>query len=383
MSTIIATILLLASFYFKLTVVFFTAVFILLLIYANMLYLKRVGDKLILINEKTRTKLFTNDRGEWLLTFENRGLPVMNGELRIFYNDVVSPEDKRIEERQANYEMNIPFSINYKQRKEIRLPFIANKRGLAKIRKIELHIPHFFGLGEAILQYKYLTKQEVLVYPVTIPVMNKKIMNSNRPGDSQASQSLFEDHLSPAGTRNYVYSDSFNRIHWKASARNQQLQTKIYDHTAEKGWNISLNISVSHSVSKQMEELISSAAELAYFFQKNDISYSICVNLRVNSSTPFLYIPFGKGKEHLQKVLEMLAVADRHGSIYPYDKMLSFYARHLPRQPYFLHGGQKQPKAQNLLDKIQKNGASLFQLHTNNQTATIGQLSLTVKDVHA
>ncbi|MEX3714266.1 DUF58 domain-containing protein [Cytobacillus horneckiae] len=379
--SLLSIVLLFASFYFQSALVFFSAVFILLLLYANSFYLKHVGGKLLFIDERKRTRHFPNDEGQWAIIMENKGLPIMSGHLKITFNQVVRPIDENLNARQEHYEMSIPFSINYKERKEIIIPFITNKRGMAKLRKVELHLPHFFGLGETILQYKYLTKQEVLVYPRAISVKNKSVFLTNKQGESYAKHSLFEDSLSPAGTRNYVNTDSFNQIHWKASAKNQQLQTKIYDRTNETGWNISLNIAVSHSISKKMEELISSAADLAYFFEKNDIQFSVCINIRATNHIPFLYIPAGKGKEHLQKVLELLAIADSHGSIYPYEKMLSYYGRHLQQQPFFLHGGFLSDKAASIFHEMNTKGYSIYHLQTTKQSATIIQHSLPKKEV--
>ncbi|MEH7121848.1 DUF58 domain-containing protein [Bacillus sp. JJ1532] len=359
---VLAVFLIFSSFYFQSFLIFFLAVFLLLFVFANSFYLKHVGKKLYLENLKLRNKFFPQENGEWVLVFENKGLPIMKGQLRVYFDDQVAPLDGFGDKRLTKYEVNLPMSLNYNQRTIVKIPFKTIKRGVAKIRTIELQIPHFFGLGETVLEYKFLFLPEALVYPLPFPVKNKGLFLSVRPGESPASFSLYEDFLSPAGTREYVSSDSFNRIHWKASARMQTLQTKIYDRVAETGWHLSLNIANGHAISSQIEEFISSAAELAYYSAKQQIPFSLCINIRVAGSIPFYYIPAGVGNEQLQKVLEALAYVNPYSSAYPYEKMLSFYSRHLTNQPFFIHGGHRSTQSDELLRLFKQKGTSVLEL---------------------
>lgn len=368
---ILATILFFASFYFQSWLVFLTAVMILIFIFANSFYLKHIGKHLYFENTLQRNKFFPEEKGEWVLTFANKGYPIMKGNVRIYFDDNVEPIDGFGQKRSGQFELNIPFSLNYNQISTLKIPFTTRKRGVAKIRRIEWHIPHFFGLGETVLEYKSLVMQEALIYPLPIPVINMRSFLSARPGESFVSHSLYEDYLSPAGTREYVYSDSFKRINWKASAKMQTLQTKVFDSVAEVGWHLSLNLADKHAITNKLEQLLSSVAELAYFFTKQNIPYSLCINMRFAGTIPFYYIPAGSGKEQLQKVLEALAIVDQQPSIYPYEKMLSFYYHHLAPQPYHIHGGESSPRSEELFSLIQKRGATLLELYPNDKDAVL------------
>lgn len=382
LTVILAVFLFFLSFYIQSFLVLFLAVFLLLFIFANSFYLKHVGKKLYLENVKERNKFFPQENGEWILVFENKGLPIMKSRLRVYFDDQVAPLDGFGDKRLTKFEVNLPISLNYNQKTIVKIPFQTIKRGVAKIRTVELHVPHFFGLGETVLEYKYLFLQEALVYPLPIPVNNKDLFLTARPGESSVSHSLYEDHLSPAGTREYVSSDSFNRIHWKASARMQSLQTKIYDRVAETGWHLSLNIANGHAISSQIEGLISGAAELAYYSAKQQIPFSLCINIRVAGSIPFYYIPAGIGKEQLQKVLEALAYINPYSSAYPYDRMLSFYSRHLTNQPYFIHGGNRSTQSDELLRIFNHKGISLLELALEEGLeATLLQMHFPLKEV--
>lgn len=380
-SGIVAGVLFFASFYLQSWLVFFLAVVLLILIYLNSFYLKHIGKQLSFDNVKQRNKFFPDDKGEWILQFENKGLPIMKGIVRIYFDDIVSPVDGFGEKRLTKYEIKIPVSLNFNQKNVVKIPFTAKKRGVAKIRTIEWHIPHFFGLGETILEYKNLVMQEALVYPLPISVRNMNSFLSERSGESLVPHSLYEDYLSPAGTREYVYSDSFNRINWKASARMQSLQTKVYDRVAETGINISLNIAEGHSITSKLEQLLSSAAELVYFFSRNHIPFSLCINMRIAGAIPFYYISAGTGKEQLQKALEALAMVDYHSYTLPYEKMLSFYERHLTAQPYFLHGGKMTVHTTDLLKRLCDKGAFLLELQLADNEAVLMPIPLRAKAV--
>lgn len=379
-SGLLATFLLFVSFYFQSLLLFFLAAFILLLIYLNSLYLKHIGKRLHFENVKVRKKCFPKEEGMIVLQFENNGLPIMKGNVKIVFDDIISPVDGFGSPHFAKYEVNIPLSLNYHQQNIIKIPFTAEKRGLAKIWSIEISIPHFFGLGETVLQYKHLVMQEVLVYPISTTVKYLNSFLSSRPGDSFVPHSLYDDFLSPAGTRDYVYSDSFNRINWKASAKMQTLQTKVFDRTAETGWTLSLNIAHGHSILSELEELLSSAAQIAYFSTKNHIPFSLCINVRKAGKVPFYYIPPGTGKEQLEKVLEVLAMVKAYSYTIPYEKMLGFYYRHLAVQPYFIHGGNRSSLDEQLFKLISHKGTELLELKLMEEEALLIQLPV-IKDV--
>jgi uncharacterized protein (DUF58 family) len=368
-----------ASFFFQSWLAFFVGVFIVMLLSFNHLYKLKVGEGLLFDNKKVREKYFPGEEGEWVLDFHNKGVPIMKAKLSVSFHDSVTPHAQLANKKSSIYEVTVPFSISYKQKMSMTIPFTAEKRGTSRISKMELMISHFFGLGETILEKNFHSMQEALVYPKTLNVHNKQSLLTSKQGESPVSLSLFEDTLSPAGTREYHYSDSFNRIHWKASARRQSLQTKLYDKVTENGWNIAINIGDDTFITDHLEEILSGAADLAYFYVKQNIPFSVCINIRQVGITPFYYIMPGTGREHLQKVLEAIALIDVHTSVYPFEKMLAYYDSHLEAQPFFLLAGQYVPEKRDLLSKIAEKGTSIYELIVNDQSASIVKKSLSPK----
>ncbi|RDU38963.1 hypothetical protein DRW41_02150 [Neobacillus piezotolerans] len=258
--------------------------------------------------------------------------------------------------------------------RKVELPFTTKYRGLAKIRKIELQIPNLFGFGKVNLEYRFPLSQEAIVYPDRLEVVNKMDLVSLKPGSQFTPYSLYEDTLSPAGTRDYTYSDGFHKIHWKASARTGKLQTKLFDQVSEKGIVICVNVADGYSVPANLEEMLESAADLAYFAYSKQIPVSLCMNMRNAGDVPFFYLPPGNGREQLQKIYEMLALANSFAP-FPYDKMLSYMDRNLHMLPCLIHAGSMPGFTAAKLDEFKNRGIRLLVLKTIHDKAELSPFS--------
>lgn len=361
--SIFAILLIIVSLYVQSKLVLFLGCFFLIIVGLNQLYLMKTGMELFLDNKPRKNHYFRNEQGKWTLIFRNDGYPILKGELRVCFDEYVSPIDGTYNPSNSLYEIIIPFSLLTNQTRKIEIPYKTVKRGIAKIRRLEMHIPSLIGFGTSVLEYKNIMKQEAVVYPIRMPVKGLKEQLSVLQGGSAVTLSVYEDLLGPLGTRDYVSTDTFNRINWKASAKKQNLQTKIFEKISEKGWNVSLNVADGYAVTNQIEQIISCTTEFAYYALRNQIPYSVCINVRTAGSTPFYYIAKGEGKEHLQKVLELLSSVNNHNTIFPYEKMISIYKKHLGPQPYFLHAGNRTRDVDIVLQQIGSQGVVLTELN--------------------
>jgi uncharacterized protein (DUF58 family) len=69
----------------------------------------------------------------------------------------------------------------------------------------------------------------VIVYPATVPVTKVELpMGVLSGGDAERRRAQFVT-TNAAGVREYVYGDSFNRIHWASSARKDRLMVKEFE----------------------------------------------------------------------------------------------------------------------------------------------------------
>ncbi|WP_409275380.1 DUF58 domain-containing protein [Neobacillus sp. SCS-31] len=373
-----AVFLVLLSLYLDSKLLFFAGVISFVLISLNLLYEKKVGEGLEVVMERRRDRYFINEQGKWEMVFTNEGWPILNAEARVFFDQAVEPPGADENDKKWLHEVSFPLSVNKGEAKKLEIPFLSKQRGLAKIRKIELQIPNLFGFGKVNLEYRFALPQEVIVYPDRLEVVNKMDLVSLKPGSQFTPYSLYEDTLSPAGTRDYTYSDGFQRIHWKASARTGKLQTKLYDQVSEKGLVICINIADGYSVPKNLEEMLESAADLAYFAYSKQIPVSLCMNMRNAGEVPFVYLPPGNGREQLQKIYEMLALANSFAP-FPYDKMLSYMDRNLHMLPCLIHAGEMPGFTAAKLDEFKNRGIRLLVLKTIQDKAELSPFSPSVE----
>jgi uncharacterized protein (DUF58 family) len=120
-------------------------------------------------------------------------------------------------------------SIGWYHRLTRRYPVDCSKRG-------------YFAFGPAIINsgdpFGFFRNQTIaegqhhlLVYPKIVPLEELGIPSRHPFGDLRIRKHLFEDPVQVMTTRDYVAGDPLKRINWKATARLQRLQTRVFEHT--------------------------------------------------------------------------------------------------------------------------------------------------------
>ena len=127
---------------------------------------------------------------------------------------------------------------------------------------------------------------------------------------------------SQLGRRDYIPTDRFDQIHWTASARMQKLQTKEFLPVSSQSVVLMLNVIEKDRGFLDFEKKVERLVSYADYCLKNDIPYSVAINIRSFGTKPYLLLPGGSGKVQFQKVMVMLAkISDRHAKL-PYEEML-------------------------------------------------------------
>jgi len=363
------------SIFFHIPILFFVSFFYFIFWCLHKLYAHYSGIGLSVTNEKRRQKLFVGESSEWCFEIVNKGLPVLNGKWIISYESHISCEKEQLGPNKW-MEMEIPCSLKFREQTTISVPFQAIKRGLSQIKKIELVYPNMFGLGEIRLVYPSIWKEEFLIYPKLLKVNIHNQPNIVRDGSLSSLFTLNEDTLAPIGTRSYVATDPFNRIHWKTSARTQSLQTKIFDQTNASSMLLLLNVNEGTGLTVYLEELISHLAYLANHCLKEDIPVGIAINIRSFDRLPFIYISPARGREHYAKILELLASIQVFHTTIPYENVLHYLNEHMMTQPWMIHSGDMNNRQKNQFFKMKKNGCQIWSLnaHTDETVLISGMM---------
>ena len=110
---------------------------------------------------------------------------------------------------------------------EIALDLKARKRGLYQIGPIEISNSDPFNLF--IRSKKFGAKQSVIVYPRTVDLSALATPSAELYGDSLSRKKTYRVTPHANSVRDYVYGDSFNRIHWNSTARMGKLMSKEFD----------------------------------------------------------------------------------------------------------------------------------------------------------
>ncbi|WP_341202092.1 DUF58 domain-containing protein [Planomicrobium okeanokoites] len=301
-------------------------------------YFSKLGDKLIFNNPKIRKRVLNGGDSNWELSFENKGLPIWGGNLKIWFIDTVVPAGQEAGSYTELVELDIPFTAGYKESVVLKVPVTGKRRGLSRIKKMELSIPHPFGQGSLMLEYGGMILQEQLVYPKLRKYQFRYAPSKQKPGQFNLKHSLFEDLFQPIGTRDYVPTDQFNQIHWKASARMQTYQTKVYNHVANEAMLFVLNVADRYAAISNLEERIEELASYIENCFSEGVPYAIAINVRSAGKIPYLYLAPGEGGRQRQHALELLSVISKNNSTMPFASMIAHLDLHteLPYTTYLM-----------------------------------------------
>ena len=107
-------------------------------------------------------------------------------------------------------------------------------------------------------------RQYLLVYPLIVPLTRFGLPARHPFGDYRAPRRLLEDPSRVIGVRDYLYGDELRRVHWKATARTMQLQSKVYEatttHTVVLFLNVIVQLDIYYGIHPELQELAICAA---------------------------------------------------------------------------------------------------------------------------
>ncbi|WP_010652015.1 DUF58 domain-containing protein [Oceanobacillus massiliensis] len=329
------------------------------------LYNKRIGKKLVLINPKRFSRLFMEEELSLQMELHNDSLiPYLEGYLSFdTSNNVICNRYFHIRRGQWNNH-RIAISMVGKQKITVTVPFKAISRGFMHIRNIRYTFSHPLTFQNVDLTFKEQYRTRAIIYPTSKLVHNVENGQDRYFGNDTSMYSAFEDLLQPISTRDYLHSDSFKRIHWKASAKRQELQTKVYQHNQNFSWVITINIAVksplgNYYASGELENYLSEAAYMANYLIRQGFPVELFVNHNTYSGP--LHVKEGKGIDHFKKILEALAVVN-YNDIYPMNHIFHMVdKRHHNSQRIILIG---ELNCENLhyLSKLKAKGHQLYHI---------------------
>ncbi|MFN2187552.1 MAG: DUF58 domain-containing protein, partial [Candidatus Promineifilaceae bacterium] len=152
----------------------------------------------------------------------------------------------------------------------------------------------------------------LVVYPQVWPLEALELPAKELFGEFKVQRSLFTDPIKTQGIRDYQPQDRFRDVHWKATARRNELQTKVYDPTT--GINVVAFLNVAtfpkHWMGfepKLLERAVSVTASIASYAAEQKWGVGVFANGSIPGSDQPIKVPPGRSPDQLIKILEALA----------------------------------------------------------------------------
>ena len=173
----------------------------------------------------------------------------------------------------------------------------------------------------------------LLVYPRIVPLEDLGIPSKAPFGDLRVRRHLYEDPVRVVTTRDYAPGDPLRHIHWKATARMQHLQSRIFEPTTTVDLALFLDVrTVEAPIWGRVEQLLETAVIAAASIASYGIQKGYRVGLYINEPYPFkeglIKLPSSDHPEQLQRVLEALAQVQGWPAL-PLEQILNREARYV------------------------------------------------------
>ncbi len=223
-------------------------------------------------------------------------------------------------------------SLRWYERVTRRYRLRGSQRGAWKFGPVELASGDLFGFNTR--QTVLPDTQLLLVYPRLVPLTALGLPAHHPFGDFRTARRIIDDPIQLRGAREYLPGDSFRHIHWKATARRQALQTRLFEPSASRPLAIFLNINtfnyIYEGLDPMLQELaITTAASIARHTWEEKYQVGLYVNAVVQPGGRRISLRPSRRPDQLLQMLEALAKVVCFGG-WPIEMIVEMEASSLP-----------------------------------------------------
>ncbi|MGD9099378.1 MAG: DUF58 domain-containing protein [Anaerolineae bacterium] len=185
-------------------------------------------------------------------------------------------------------------------------------RGIYPFGPIAMSAGDPFGLFTNQVRMRVRRRDWLVVYPRVMPLEGLELPYQAPFGDVATRESVFRDPVRTAGVRDYRPEDSFRHIHWKASARRQNLQVRIFEPTTAYTMVLALNVATfarhwEGTRPEILERAVCAAASIASYAVERHWLVGLTANGAMPNADQPIRVPPGRGPDQLSFLLEALA----------------------------------------------------------------------------
>ncbi len=200
-------------------------------------------------------------------------------------------------------------TVGWFERISQRFDIICTGRGEYFFGPVIIRIADPFGFAEG--KKTIHVQERLLVYPRLVELQGKLPLAVTPFGKQGTFSWIFEDPSRFRGIREYVPSDPFSRIEWKATARTGKLHTRVLEASFVSDLKIIVNISTGkHSWSLDrslLEKNLVTAASIIHHCNESKYRYAVFFAGYIRGMRNPAAVKMGSGSAHLRRCLETMA----------------------------------------------------------------------------
>ena len=208
----------------------------------------------------------------------------------------------------------------------------CNQRGLYKLGPAQIQSGDAFGFLRSMTSVPH--EDSIVVYPQIVSLEDLGIPAARPLGEVRGGSRIFQDPSRPAGLRDYETGDPFKAIDWKATAKAQRLQVRLFEpstaitlvlvvavDTREPYWE-------SYAPEDLERVLVIATSVASYAFERQYTVGLFANDMPIPAESP-MTVPPGRGPQQPSLVLSALATV-RPYAFEPMYESLGRHSRQLP-----------------------------------------------------
>jgi uncharacterized protein (DUF58 family) len=192
----------------------------------------------------------------------------------------------------------------------VRFPweFMAQRRGVHQVGLSHLRVGDLFGFFPREKPAK--DRLHILVYPRLIP-LKPFVLPKRDVWGAPGAKSPIHDPIYILGTRDYQHWQPAKYIHWKASARLNQLKEKVFEPSEQEKILLVVDVDqfARNNAEEHFERTLEVVASLAVRLHHQGCAVGLVTNGRVVEGGSRI-LPLASGPQQLPAILEVLAKLD-------------------------------------------------------------------------
>jgi uncharacterized protein (DUF58 family) len=192
------------------------------------------------------------------------------------------------------------------------------RRGHFRVDALGIRTGDPFGFFEAAASVG--RGASIVVYPRIEQLTGWRLPKATLEGTRGNRERTHQTTPLVTSVRQYLPGDAYNRIHWKSSARHQELQVKEFEvEQAADAW-IFVDLQSGVQAGRGDESTVEVAVRIAASIAFKALAENRAVGMTV-SGHRLTILPADRGPRQYRKIMELLAAAEGDGSI-PFGEIL-------------------------------------------------------------